>query len=110
MKYLRVFVFRKHYVVAIYEDSTGTDNPEDFYSMCFRDNPSKKEVYDACVLIGETFCKDPDLGNSFCEKCCTKFPDFVWHALLREGKMIMSGDSDKGFDWVSENFIKGCKV
>ena len=106
MKYLRIFVFRKHYVVTIYEDSTGRDNPKDFYSMCFLDNPTKREVYDACVMIGETFCKDPDSGNFFCEKCCTKFPGYVWDALVREGKMVMSGDSDKGFDWVSENFIK----
>lgn len=105
MKYLRVFVFRRHYVVTIYEDSTGRDNPKDFYSLCFKDNPTKREVYEACVLIGEKFCKDPDYGNYFCEKCCTKFPGYVWDALVREGKMVMSGDSDKGFDWVSENFI-----
>ena len=106
MKYLRVFLIRGHYVVTIYEDSTGGDNPKDFYSLCFTDSSTKREVYDACVLIGETFCKDPDLGNFFCEEGCTKFSGYVWDALVREGKMVMSGDSDKGFDWVSENFIK----
>lgn len=53
MKYLRVFLIRGHYVVTIYEDSTGRDNPEDFYSLCFTDSSTKREVYDACVMMAK---------------------------------------------------------
>ena len=98
MKLLRVFDFMGYFVFAVCEAETrDTDND---YLLCFNDSPSKKEVYDICVKIGESFCRDPEFGQRFCDSACKKFPDFVWESLFKYGKLIMSGDSDRGFDWV----------